>query len=90
MAEYREKFGLMKYFWLNLTEALNELQSLTNQTVDKVEVDRCVETAVFYNGAGYASKDGKPTTDEYAKFIFPVSFIRSQAFCYLLRPVEEW
>ena len=69
MAEYREKFGLMKYFWLNLTEALSELQSLTNQTVDKVEVDRCVETAVFYNGAGYASKDGKPTTDEYAKFI---------------------
>lgn len=69
MAKYREKFGLMKYFWVNLTKVLSNLQSLTEEKIEKSVVDDCVETAVFYNGAGYPSKDGQPTTDQYAKFI---------------------
>jgi hypothetical protein len=69
MAAYREKFGLMKYFWVNLTKVLSNLQLLTDEQIDKSAVDASVETALFYNGAGYASKDGRPTTDKYAKFI---------------------
>ena len=64
MAEYREKFGLMKYFWVNLTKVLSNLQLLTDEQIDKSDVDASVDTALFYNGAGYASKDGRPTTDK--------------------------
>ena len=69
MAEPREKYGLMKYFWVNLTKVLSNLQSLTEEKIEKSVVDDCVETAVFYNGAGYPSKNGQLTTDQYAKFI---------------------
>lgn len=69
MAKYREKFGLMKYFWVNLTKVLSNLQSLTEEKIEKSIVDDCVETAVFLNKAGYPSKDGLPIIDQYAKFI---------------------
>lgn len=69
MEKKREKFGLMKYVYVD-PQAFERLQELTTEEVQQRAIDQSVENTIkYYNGAGYDSKDGEPTPIEVAKFL---------------------
>lgn len=79
-----EKVGLKKLTLVN-ANVYSKLKDITNDEIDEGVIDTYAEKTVkYYNGAGYDSKDGKPTTRETGKFLCidtPYKTINGEEIC---------
>lgn len=65
-----DKYGLKHLVLINKS-TYSKLQDLTPETIKETDIDEYAEhTVKYYNGAGYDSKDGNPTTRESGKFLY--------------------